>query len=159
MFDGRFDNPHRERLADHQWPLVIVYGRAEHWPELIEPLLVSTWVSLQARSSIIIVPVPAPRFWSTHELRMSFADTVRLVVDYANKPSAIRSPTQRKEARKLGDGARFLCALPSVGPKTAKILTDYFGTPGNALASLDDWPLLPGIGDKTVATVRQILYG
>ncbi|MBD3406690.1 MAG: hypothetical protein GF411_11295 [Candidatus Lokiarchaeota archaeon] len=72
-----------------------------------------------------------------------------------------RLPTirTRKGLDSMADEQEFFIAgLPSVNVVRAKSILEKFGSPYEAITRLDDWTQISGIGPKTVAGAKKVLY-
>ncbi|MFW9787965.1 MAG: ERCC4 domain-containing protein [Candidatus Thorarchaeota archaeon] len=52
----------------------------------------------------------------------------------------------------------FLAGFPGVNVVRAKSLLERFGSPQEAIMRIDDWGQIPGIGPKTIASAKRLLY-
>jgi len=67
-------------------------------------------------------------------------------------------PVYKPRADSLDEMAlRVLCSLPHISTKRARDILSRFGSVWDSLQSLDEWVLIPGIGEKTVSDVRAVL--
>ncbi len=64
-----------------------------------------------------------------------------------------------KKMRSMNEEQEFLLAgLPGVGSKSAKILLEHFGAPGNIFSASElELMKVPGIGKKTAKRIRRVL--
>ncbi|TXT57635.1 MAG: hypothetical protein BAJATHORv1_10338 [Candidatus Thorarchaeota archaeon] len=72
-----------------------------------------------------------------------------------------RLPTirTRKGLDSMADEQEFFIAgLPSVNVVRARAILEKFGTPFDAITQLDEWTQISGIGPKTVAGAKKVLY-
>ncbi len=52
----------------------------------------------------------------------------------------------------------FIAGLPGINVVRARALLDHFGSPIEAITSTDDWTQVAGIGPKTVASAKRVLF-
>ncbi|MEM2143093.1 MAG: ERCC4 domain-containing protein [Candidatus Thorarchaeota archaeon] len=65
----------------------------------------------------------------------------------------------RKSAGTLREEQEFFVAgLPGINVVRARALLDEFGSPYDVITRTDDWIKIPGIGPKTVANARRVLF-
>ena len=52
----------------------------------------------------------------------------------------------------------FIAGFPGVNVVRARILLERFGSPKEAILQIDDWGKIPGIGPKTIASAKKLLF-
>ena len=52
----------------------------------------------------------------------------------------------------------FIAGFPGVNVVRAKSLLERFGSPQEAILQIDDWGKIPGIGPKTIASAKKLLF-
>lgn len=52
-----------------------------------------------------------------------------------------------------------IASLPGIGAKKARMLLGKFGSVANTIANIDKWVEVEGIGEKTVLTVKEVVFG
>ncbi|MGD9396471.1 MAG: ERCC4 domain-containing protein [Candidatus Thorarchaeota archaeon] len=52
----------------------------------------------------------------------------------------------------------FLAGFPGVNVVRARSLLERFGSPQEAILQIDDWGKIPGIGSKTIASAKKLLF-
>ncbi|MHA2177893.1 MAG: ERCC4 domain-containing protein [Candidatus Thorarchaeota archaeon] len=52
----------------------------------------------------------------------------------------------------------FIAGFPGINVVRAKSILDQFGSPQEAILQIDDWGKIPGIGPKTIATAKKLLF-
>lgn len=52
----------------------------------------------------------------------------------------------------------FIAGFPGVNVVRARSLLDRFGSPQEAILQIDDWGKIPGIGPKTIASAKKLLF-
>jgi Fanconi anemia group M protein len=52
----------------------------------------------------------------------------------------------------------FLAGFPGVNVVRARSLLERFGSPQEAILQIDDWGKIPGIGPKTIASAKKLLF-
>ena len=52
----------------------------------------------------------------------------------------------------------FIAGFPGVNVVRAKSILERFGSPQEAILQIDDWGKIPGIGPKTIASAKKLLF-
>jgi Fanconi anemia group M protein len=52
----------------------------------------------------------------------------------------------------------FIAGFPGVNVVRARSILDRFGSPQEAILQIDDWGKIPGIGQKTIASAKKLLF-
>ncbi|MHA2395111.1 MAG: ERCC4 domain-containing protein [Candidatus Thorarchaeota archaeon] len=52
----------------------------------------------------------------------------------------------------------FIAGFPGVNVVRARSLLERFGSPQEAILQIDDWGKIPGIGPKTIASAKKLLF-
>jgi Fanconi anemia group M protein len=52
----------------------------------------------------------------------------------------------------------FIAGFPGINVVRAKSILDQFGSPQEAILQIDDWGKIPGIGPKTIASAKKLLF-
>ena len=52
----------------------------------------------------------------------------------------------------------FIAGFPGINVVRAKSILERFGSPQEAILQIDDWGKIPGIGPKTIASAKKLLY-
>ena len=52
----------------------------------------------------------------------------------------------------------FIAGFPGVNVVRARNLLERFGSPQEAILQIDDWGKIPGIGSKTIASAKKLLF-
>jgi ERCC4-type nuclease len=52
----------------------------------------------------------------------------------------------------------FIAGFPGINVVRAKSILERFGTPQEAIQQIDDWGQISGIGPKTIASAKKLLY-
>ena len=65
----------------------------------------------------------------------------------------------RKGLNSMNDEQEFFIAgFPGINVVRAKSILERFGSPQEAIFQIDDWGKIPGIGPKTIASAKKLLY-
>jgi len=52
----------------------------------------------------------------------------------------------------------FIAGFPGINVVRARSILERFGSPQEAILQIDDWGKIPGIGPKTIATAKKLLF-
>lgn len=52
----------------------------------------------------------------------------------------------------------FIAGFPGINVVRARSLLERFGSPQEAILQIDDWGMIPGIGPKTIASAKKLLF-
>jgi ERCC4-type nuclease len=52
----------------------------------------------------------------------------------------------------------FIAGFPGINVVRAKSILERFGSPQEAIMQIDDWGQIPGIGPKTIASAKKLLF-
>jgi ERCC4-type nuclease len=72
-----------------------------------------------------------------------------------NKINVLRRPVKVEED--MMDQMKFICSLPNVKRVLGERILDRYKTPENALANLDNWTEIDGIGKVKLARIKRTL--
>ncbi len=65
----------------------------------------------------------------------------------------------RKGLESMSDEQEFFIAgFPGINVVRARSLLERFGSPHEAILQIDDWGRIPGIGPKTIASAKKVLF-
>ena len=65
----------------------------------------------------------------------------------------------RKGLESMNDEQEFFVAgFPGINVVRAKSILERFGSPHEAILQIDDWGKIPGIGPKTIASAKKLLF-
>jgi ERCC4-type nuclease len=131
--------------------IIIVEGKTDS-SRLNRTALLGAYTSLIADFGITLFFTRDPR--STTQLLYSLAryeqKSNKRPISIVSKPK-LTSLTQAQEV--------LVCSIPNMGPKKARLLLDYFGSPINLFCATDQQLLkVPGIGEKQVKFIKSVLY-
>jgi Fanconi anemia group M protein len=98
-------------------------------------------------------------FNALHSAGLLFGILVDKSKDKKKKGQRLPVIRTRKGLETVGDEQEFLIAgFPGVNVVRAKALLVEFGSAFEAITRVDEWVKVPGIGPKTVASAKKMLY-